>query len=237
MDDGTMAEGRGLKEKVALACRMLEQAGHGDYNLGHVAARAGQGMYMKPAGLGLGEVTADDILTLDLDGRVQGGRHPSHSEWPIHAAILRARPEVQAVVHTHPPFATAYSCLGREPLVLNQDGVLFAGGVAIFDQTPDLVNTPALGEALARRLGKGQAALLQNHGLVTVGTSVEEATYLAISLEKSLHTQWIAAVYGLAAGTAPAAIAAEVAGRMRAEALKPARVAGIWHYLARRLDG
>ena len=226
-----------LKEKVALACRILERAGHGDYNLGHVAARAGEVMYMKPAGLGLGEITAEDVLTLDLDGKVLEGRHKSHGEWPIHTAIFRARPEVGGIVHTHPPYVTAYSSLGREPLILNQDGVPFAGGVAIFDQTPELITTPEMGRSLAERLGNRRAAILKNHGLVTVGETIEEAVYLAVSIEKSLRIQWIAAAFGARTGTAPGAIAPEVAGRMlEAEVRNPARLRGIWDYLVRQLE-
>src|SRR5215207_10307258 len=89
-----------LREQVAWSGRILALAGHGDYTLGHVSARAAGGRHilMKPNGLGLEEVTPADVLALDLDGTRLSGEGPIHLEYVLHIEIYKARPDVGAVV-------------------------------------------------------------------------------------------------------------------------------------------
>src|SRR5581483_7538093 len=98
-----------LAREVAWAGRILAMGGHGDYTLGHVSARSADGRHvlMKPNGLGLEEVTPADILTLDFAGARVAGTGRIHLEAVLHTAVYRARPDVGAVVHTHPPYTTA----------------------------------------------------------------------------------------------------------------------------------
>ena len=114
--------------KVAYACNILSMEGHTDTIYGHVSARgenAGQ-IWMKPATLGLEEVRPHDMLTLDLDGKKLGGVLPRHVEFPIHTAVYRQRSEVQCVIHTHPPYATAFSAVAEPLRPVNHEGALFA---------------------------------------------------------------------------------------------------------------
>ncbi len=109
---------------------------------------------------------------------------------------MRARPEVNCVVHTHPPHAVAFGSMNRPLLPVSHEGSLFADGLPIFSETTDLIVTRERGEALARTLGQTRAALLQNHGLVTVGGSIAEAVMTAVILEKACQVQLLADAAG-----------------------------------------
>src|SRR5215831_17975280 len=116
-----------LREKLVQAGRVLVSEDHGDYVAGHVTLRLpdGDGRFlMKPAGIGLEEMTPDNIITVDREGERVGGTMPRHSEVFIHSEILRARSDIVAVVHTHPPHAVAFSSLGRPLLPVGNDGAI-----------------------------------------------------------------------------------------------------------------
>ena len=99
-------------DELARACRVLEMEGHGDMTLGHVSLRdpARRGFWLKRNRIGLGEVQgAGDFVLIDWDGRQLAGEGGRHSEWPIHSEILRMRPDVEVVAHTHPFHACVFS--------------------------------------------------------------------------------------------------------------------------------
>ena len=181
-----------LKRRLADACRILAMAGQGDDVWGHATARVPgtNTFWMKPAGLGLEEIRADDLLLLDLDGKVLRGRLPRHSEVFIHSEVLRARPEVGGVVHTHPVPATVFSSLGVPLRPIMHEGTNFVPpDVPRFDETTDLIVTPQLGRAVARTLGDRPALFLVNHGIVTAGATIEEAAVNALLLDKISRAQ------------------------------------------------
>ena len=100
-----------LTEKLVQACKVLADDGQGDLIWGHVTARAParpDRLLMKPAGIGLEEMERDEAITVDLGGEQRSGTRPRHVEVFIHTEVMRARPEIQAVVHTHPPHAVAF---------------------------------------------------------------------------------------------------------------------------------
>jgi L-fuculose-phosphate aldolase len=151
---------------------------------------------MKPHTLGLEEVRPHDVITIDLHGNKLTGELPRHAEFPIHTEIYRQRSDVQCVVHTHPPYATAFSAVDTPLRPVNHEGALFAPTLPRFVQTTDLIVTRALGQAVAVSLGEHKALLLKNHGIVAVGSSVEEACITAVLLEKAAHMQLLARQYG-----------------------------------------
>jgi len=188
---GAAAEA-GLKRRLADACRMLALAGQGDDVWGHPSARVPgtETFWMKPAGLGLEEIRPEDLQLIDLDGTVLRGPHPRHSEIFIHAEVYRARPNVGGVVHTHPVAATVFSSLGVPLRPIMHEGPNFVPpDVPRFTETTDLIVTPALGRAVARTLGDRPALFLVNHGIVTAGASIEEATVNALLLDKIARAQ------------------------------------------------
>ena len=222
----------GLQEQVAWACRILALGGHGDYTLGHVSARSADGRHvlMKPNGLGLEEVGPEDILVLDLDGTRLVGEGPVHLEYVLHTEIYKARPDVQAVVHSHPPYATALGATDAKLELLNHDAVLFHEGLAYFDDTAELIVRPDQGAAVAAALGEKRVVLMRGHGVIVTGESVPWATYAALTLERVLRIQSIARTLGNLRPMSP-----EMAERVYPDKYRDQHVAAYWDYLVRQL--
>src|SRR4051812_33930640 len=172
-----------LRRKLTNAGRVLTSQDQGDFVAGHVSVRDpdhSDRFLMKPATIGLEEMTPERIITVDLDGRKVGGPMPRHNEVFIHSEVLRARSEIAAVVHTHAPHAVAFSSLGRELVPVNNEAGYFYKRLPVFSETTDLIVTPERGAAVAHRLGGHTALLLRNHGIVTAGRSIEEAVWVAL---------------------------------------------------------
>jgi L-fuculose-phosphate aldolase len=185
-----------LKTDVAWACRILAMYGHGDLTLGHVSARDGERVLIKRKGLGLEEVTPRDVQIVDMDGRKVAGPGTMHLEVVLHTEVYRARADVGAVVHTHPMHSTALGATGGRLQYLTHDALLFPEGIAIFDDTVDLVTTAEGGQALARALGSRRAVLLRNHGTLVVGKDLRWAVLAAVTLERALQMQATASPLG-----------------------------------------
>lgn len=187
-----------LKELVD-GCRILADHGQGDLIWGHVSLRHPERpdeVLIKPAGLGLEEITEDHIIVSDMGGNRILGDYPMHVEVFIHTEILRARPEIGAVVHTHPPHAVAFSSLDMPLEPVGHEGSLFRAGLPVYDRTSDLIVTQELGASLAQTLGGHSAALMQNHGIVTAGRNVKGAVMTALLLEKACMLQMLAMASG-----------------------------------------
>lgn len=184
-----------LADKLVQGCRVLADDGQGDLIWGHVSARDHRRpdiLLMKPAGIGLEEMNRDAVINVDLSGERTSGTRPRHIEVFIHTEIMRARPEIQAVVHTHPPHSVAFSSLCRPLLPIGHEGAMFCDGLPVFDRTSDLIVSPDLGQAVAACLAGHNALLLRNHGIVTAARSLEEAVMLALLLEKACKVQLLA---------------------------------------------
>lgn len=188
-----------LRRLLADAGRVLAHEGQGDYVAGHISLRMPDdpGLFlMKPAGIGLEEMTSDNIITVNVEGDKVGGAAPRHNEVFIHSEVFRARPDVQAVVHTHAIYAVVFSSLGKPLLPVSNDAAFFAGGLAVFSETTELIITSARGRAVARTLGPHGALILRNHGIVTAAPSMEEAVFLALKLNQACHAQVMAEMAG-----------------------------------------
>lgn len=221
-----------LQEQVAWACRILARGGHGDYTLGHVSARSADGRHvlMKPNGLGLEEVRPRDVLVLDLEGTRLAGDGPVHLEYVLHTEIYKARPDVSAVVHSHPPYATALGATDARLELLNHDAVLFHEGLAYFDGTAELIVRPDQGAAVAAALGAKRVVLMRGHGVIVTGESVPWATYAALTLERVLRIQSIARTLGNLRPMSP-----EMAKRVYPDKYRDQHVVAYWDYLVRQL--
>lgn len=222
-----------LKRRLTDACRILAMAGQGDDVWGHATARVpGTGTFwMKPAGLGLEEIRPDDLLLIDLDGRVLRGRLPRHSEVFIHSEILRARPEVGAVVHTHPVAATVFSSLAVPLRPIMHEGTNFVPpDVPRFEETSDLIVTPDLGRAVARTIADRPGLFLVSHGIVTAGATIEEATVNALLLDKAARAQL------MVPGGTPRTWTSDAEALVKRERIYSAgNLASRWAYLERGL--
>ena len=162
-----------MKEKVAYSCNILAHEGHWDNILGHVSVRIpGQNkILMKPHSFGFEEIRPQHIIVVDIGtGKKLEGKYERHSEVFIHTEIMKARPDVNCVVHSHPPYATAFGALGQRLRPISHEGNIFYDGLPTFDYTTALIRTPELG--------------------------VEVATLYAIFLEKAARIQLIATASG-----------------------------------------
>lgn len=221
-----------LEARLVEGCHILAGEGQGDLIWGHISGRVGAAdrFLMKPGGLGLDEIESADLIAVDLTGRKLRGDRPLHVEVFIHSEIFRMRPDVQAVVHTHPTHAVAFSALGQPLLALGHEGALFGGGLPVFGDTSDLIVTPGLGHAVAATLGERSALILRNHGIVTTGRTVEEAVMTAVLLEKACRTQLLAQAAGeLRHATGPAE-----AETKRRRIYTPDALQAAFRYCARR---
>ena len=180
-----------LRELVALGCQILGNNGHDDYVWGHVSARdpEGRGIWMKAATYGFEEITSDHVLLVSFDGDVLVGDRPRHSEWPIHTEVMIARPEINAVVHSHPAHSIAVGASGLPLRPLSHAGTLFVPPeLPRFTKTADLIVTKEMGVDVASAIGELDALML----IVTTGKDIRDAVIRPVLLEKASHQQVLA---------------------------------------------
>jgi len=183
-----------LVSPLVEAIRMLTHAELIDYS-GHGSVRRDAGSFYINSGASIrSTLTADDIVAVDFDGRLQEGAAPPPLEFPLHAEIYRARPDVRVVMHTHPKWSTLLTMVGAPFRPVFPQGALL-GDVPVLD-SPLSVNTREMGERAARALGAGRALLLKSHGAAIVGSAVVECFALAIYLEENASRQYMAMQIG-----------------------------------------
>lgn len=190
--------GERIRAALTAAAKRLDAAGFMPSKSGNLSARDGDGFLITPAALPYARLTSGEIVQVGLDGSVgQGQRRPS-SEWRLHQAIYAARPDAQAIVHTHSPRATALSC-ARRGLPAFHYMILLGGGPDIRCADHATFGTQALADNAIRALEGRRAVLLANHGVVATGATIEKAEALAREVE-NLAGQYLAL---LGAGLAP----------------------------------
>ncbi len=189
---------RELRRRVAIACRAIALEGYLDLTLGHVSARepGSRTVWIKRKGVGLDEVEPDDVIALDLDDEQAFEGADYHLESVMHAEVYRVRPDVGSVIHGHPLYGTALGATEGSLELLTHDAVLFTDGLGIYDEGPALITQRHQGEAVAQALGGRRAALLRNHGVVVAGEDIRWAVLTAVTLERAIRFQVIAAALG-----------------------------------------
>jgi L-ribulose-5-phosphate 4-epimerase len=200
-----------LRKKVALGNRIMFHQGLADYH-GHVSARipGTRDFLIKPVLAPLGSISAKDIIQVNIDeykkvceqnwAKAGNKREVTKVKAPpretmIHASIYEARPDVNSVVHTHQPLATAFSVADTPILPIYNQAAVFAPETPIFP-SPRLIYTVQDGKEICETLGDRMAMLLKGHGIVVCGDSLEYATVHAIYLERTAHMQWVASCVG-----------------------------------------
>jgi L-fuculose-phosphate aldolase len=176
---------RKLAVAMALASRMLSDGGHDDFNQGQVSARLpGRDRFLiKTALCGFNEATPADVVLAAVDHRVAA--HPmAPPELPLHQAIYAARPDVNAIVHSHAPNTLVFGALDAQLQPLSHEGALFFDQVPRFTLTSNTILTYQSGAAVALALGASPAAFLRNHGGVAVGKTIRHAAVGAALLER-----------------------------------------------------
>jgi L-fuculose-phosphate aldolase len=219
------------RDKVALACRILFDAGHDSGLAGQITARAGTGRFVtQQFGLGFDEICASGLLTVDADLEVLDGDGRPNPANRFHTWIYRARQDVRCVVHTHPIHASALSMLGVPLVISHMDSCVLYDQVGFLEQWPGIPIADSEGELITAALGNKQAALLAHHGLIAVGASVDAACMIALQFERAAHLQLLA----MAAGKIQP-VAEGLAAEARDWLLQPARLEAAFTYHARRI--
>jgi L-fuculose-phosphate aldolase len=157
---------------------------------GNVSARDGDVVHITPAGLPYPEMTADDVVTLDLAGAVVGGAREPSSERRVHVAVYAARPDAGALVHTHSVHATAWSFLG-EPLELDTEELGQAAGGTVLTAPHRPTGSAEIAEAAVEALGARGAVLLGRHGVLALGESPARALDVATVVERAAQMAWL----------------------------------------------
>jgi L-fuculose-phosphate aldolase len=169
----------------------------GDGLGGHLSARLdGRRILIKPRPVSWHRLVAEDLIVIDFEGkRVDGpaGGRFAVREWPIHAQIYAARPDIGCVLHAHPVASTLMAALGIAVEPLDQDCAAFVGRLPVLNNGAVSISTPELGDEVARRLGKLKAMLLKNHGSIVAGADVAGVCVAAYKLEKVAETMLRAA--------------------------------------------
>jgi len=141
-----------------------------------------------------GDLSTDDLVKIDMDGRIVGGAENPSIEVPMHRAIYRLRPDVNAIVHAHNPIATGLALAGIEIRPVTVEAAFALGKVPVVRFA--LPGTEDLAKAVSRHLTGAKVLILQNHGVVGVGANLIEAQAMVEKLEEVAVTQWVAHTLG-----------------------------------------
>ncbi|HEX9445259.1 MAG TPA: class II aldolase/adducin family protein [Candidatus Binatia bacterium] len=192
-----MSEIDELKKKVAMACRMLFVAELVDYS-GHISVRIpGTDKFLIHGHpVSRCEVTPDDVVTVNRDGKVLEGKWKAPSELPMHIRTYLARSDVQSVAHLHNRMVVVLTMAGRPLIPADNPGALFGPGALPVYPDPALIHTNEQGDAVARVLGKRDAAMLRGHGSLVVGQSIEWTFAACVDLEESAARTCLASTLG-----------------------------------------
>ena len=183
-----MEDLQALRDDVATANRILERMGL-SRAFGHASARIpGTNTFLLPTRRSPGLAEPGNLLVLDTEGRIVEGDGEPNSEFWIHARIYAARADVGGVVHAHPDACVCLTQVGQPHRVVHNQGGIFVEGVPEYGAI-GLIRTRELGDALARVLGKGNAAMMRAHGITTAFADVRRATVGACYLEESATLQ------------------------------------------------
>lgn len=180
-----------ILKRLTTASHILYVEGQNDFNHGQISARRGTSdtYWIRGAAMGFDEVTSESFGLCELSGKKTQGKIVVPPEWPIHSAVYKRCPKVNAIVHSHAPNALIFGSKQRNLVPISHDGCVFQNKIGYFDLTTNTILDLETANEMVDALGQGNAILLKNHGLVTVGSSIREATILAICLEQACALQ------------------------------------------------
>jgi ribulose-5-phosphate 4-epimerase/fuculose-1-phosphate aldolase len=188
------------KQRLAAAFRLWARLGYDEGPAGHITARDPGDpnlFWVNPFGMHFSMIRVSDLICVNDAGDVVEGSWPvNRAAFAIHSAIHAARPDVNAAAHCHSVHGKAWSSLARLLDPLTQDACAFYDDHALFDDYTGVVLDVEEGKRIAHALGDTKAAILRNHGLLTVGQSVDAAAWFFIAMDRSCHAQLLAEAAG-----------------------------------------
>ena len=188
------------KQNLAAAFRLFSKFGFDEGVAGHITARDPEftdHFWVNPFGMHFGHIRVSDLLLVRHDGTIVEGDMPvNQAAFAIHSQVHAARPDVIGAAHAHSVYGKTWSTLGRTLDPITQDACAFYEDHALFDNYSGVVLDTEEGKRIAHDLAGNKAVILRNHGLLTVGHSVEEAAWWFITMERTAHAQLMAEAVG-----------------------------------------
>ena len=188
------------KQRLASAFRLFAKFGFGEGVAGHITARDPElpdYFWVNPFGMHFAHIRVSDLVLVNEHGEVVEGSRPiNEAAFAIHSRVHAARPDVVAAAHAHSIYGKTWSSLGRLLDPLTQDACAFYEDHGLFSDYTGVVYDTSEGDRIAEALGNRKAVILQNHGLLTVGQSVDEAAWFFITMERSCQSQLLAEAAG-----------------------------------------
>ncbi len=218
------------QEKLTFTAHILAGEGHFGGLAGQLTARISQDRFLTlPLGTGFDEAKPSGFIVVDDDLNVIEGKGIPNPATRFHLWIYKHKPNIRSIVHTHPPATSALSMIGQPLIVAHMDMCMFQDQCAYLPDWPGLPIGDEEGIVISAALGAKKTILLANHGLITTGETIEEATYLAFFFERAAALQLTAAAAGTIHPVDP-----DKAREAGAFLLKPKIVEMTFEYLARR---
>jgi ribulose-5-phosphate 4-epimerase/fuculose-1-phosphate aldolase len=234
--DRNTPECQELKKKLVAGFHMVARRRMDDGIAGHISCRVPgthDQFWVNPLGLFFEEVQVEDLFVVDIAGNLLEGNRPYNiAAFQIHATLHKQRHDIVAICHTHPPKGTAFSALGRDLRMIDQTACSFYDDHVRVAEYDGLVFTPEQAAGLAKAVGNKRVAVLQNHGLLTLGVSIEQAVIDMLDLERTceLHLSALAKLDEIVEASP------EAAAQVRAVFTNPGRLALQWAGLMRQIE-
>ncbi len=198
--DNVADERKHRKQRLAAAFRLFSKFGFDEGVAGHITVRDPEHtetFWVNPFGVHFSQITVSNLIRVDHDGSTVEGTFPVNAAaYAIHSRIHKARPDVVAAAHSHSLYGKAFSSLGKLLDPLTQDACAFFGDHALYEDFGGVVVELDEGTRIAKALGDKKAAILQNHGLLTVGATVDAAAWWFITMERSCQAELVARAAG-----------------------------------------
>jgi len=195
---GTIEEERlHRKQQLAGAFRVFGRFGFSEGVAGHITARDPEltdHFWVNPFGISFNKIKVSDLILVNHDGKIVEGKHQmlNKAAFAIHSRIHFARPDAIAAAHAHSIYGKTWSVFGRNLDPITQDACAFYDDHGVYDEYTGVVSELSEGDRIAEALSDRKAAILKNHGLLTVGGSVEETAFWFISMERCCQAQILA---------------------------------------------
>lgn len=197
----TLAEERlHRKQRLAGAFRLFSKFGFDEGVAGHITARDPEQLdhfWVNPFGMHFGQIRVSDLILVNDQGQVVKGKYPVNgAAFAIHSRVHASRPDVVAAAHAHSLYGKTWATLGRLLDPITQDVCAFYEDHSLFVDFTGVVYETSEGDRIAQALEHRKAVILQNHGLLTVGQTVDEAAWWFITMERSCQAQLLAEAVG-----------------------------------------
>lgn len=190
-----------LKKILAGAYRIFGKFGFSEGVAGHITCRDPEHtdcFWVNPFGVSFRRMKMSDLILVNEEGEIVAGKHTALNKaaFAIHSAIHKARPDVVAAAHSHTVYGKTWSAMGKLLDPLTQDSCIFYQDHGLFDDYTGVVGELSEGDRIGVALGDKKAVILQNHGLLTVGHSIEECIFWFVTMERTCQSQLLAEATG-----------------------------------------